>query len=87
MPGFPDVTKNCMLQSFHQSSKQFEVLFHKTTYDALPGIETITHGHLGCDRDITRTLDLMVMGIQILAISLLYMWPQIGMWLPRLLYR
>lgn len=27
------------------------------------------------------------MGIQILAIFLLYMWPQIGMWLPQLLYR
>lgn len=27
------------------------------------------------------------MGIQLLAIMLLYMWPQIGMWLPELLYR
>ena len=27
------------------------------------------------------------MGIQILAIFFLYMWPQIGMWLPQLLYR
>ena len=27
------------------------------------------------------------MGIQILAIFLLYMWPQIGMWLPQLLYK
>lgn len=34
--GFPDVAKNCMLQSFHQSSEQFEVLFNKTKYDALP---------------------------------------------------
>lgn len=34
--GFPDVTKVCMLQSFHQSSEQFEVLFNKTKYSALP---------------------------------------------------
>ncbi|MGA0570297.1 TRAP transporter substrate-binding protein [Variovorax sp. VNK109] len=35
--GFPDVAKNCMLQSFHQSGEQFEVLFNKTKYNALPG--------------------------------------------------
>jgi TRAP-type mannitol/chloroaromatic compound transport system substrate-binding protein len=35
--GFPDVAKNCMLQSFHQSSEQFEILFNKKRYDALPG--------------------------------------------------
>ncbi len=35
--GFPDVTKNCMLQSFHQSGEQFEVLFNKGKYNALPG--------------------------------------------------
>lgn len=34
--GFADVVKNCMLQSFHQSSEQFEVLFNKPKYDALP---------------------------------------------------
>ncbi len=34
--GFPDVVKNCMLQSFHQSGEQFEILFNKTKYDALP---------------------------------------------------
>ena len=34
--GFPDVAKNCMLQSFHQSAEQFEVLFNKAKYDALP---------------------------------------------------
>ena len=27
------------------------------------------------------------MGIQVLAIVLLYMWPQIGLWLPQLLYK
>jgi TRAP-type mannitol/chloroaromatic compound transport system substrate-binding protein len=34
--GFPDVSKVCMLQSFHQSSEQFEILFNKSKYDALP---------------------------------------------------
>jgi len=34
--GFPDVVKNCMLQSFHQSAEQFEILFNKSKYDALP---------------------------------------------------
>ncbi len=34
--GFPDVVKNCMLQSFHQSSEQFEILFNKAKYDPLP---------------------------------------------------
>ena len=34
--GFPDVAKNCMLQSFHQSGEQFEILFNKGKYDALP---------------------------------------------------
>jgi len=34
--GFPDVSKICMLQSFHQNAEQFEVLFNKTKYDALP---------------------------------------------------
>jgi TRAP-type mannitol/chloroaromatic compound transport system substrate-binding protein len=33
--GFPDVAKVCMLQSFHQSGEQFEILFNKTKYDAL----------------------------------------------------
>ncbi len=35
--GFPDVAKHCMLQSFHQCSEQFEILFNKKRYDALPG--------------------------------------------------
>lgn len=34
--GFQDVAKNCMLQSFHQSGEQFEILFNKTKYNALP---------------------------------------------------
>jgi TRAP-type mannitol/chloroaromatic compound transport system substrate-binding protein len=35
--GFPDVVKNCMLQSFHQSGEQFEILFNKGKLNALPG--------------------------------------------------
>ncbi len=34
--GFPDVVKNCMLQSFHQSTEQFEILFNRTKYNTLP---------------------------------------------------
>jgi len=36
MLGFADVSKVCMLQSFHQCSEQFEVLFNRAKYDALP---------------------------------------------------
>src|SRR5690606_38146404 len=34
--GFPDVSKVCMLQSFHQSSETFEIIFNKEKYAALP---------------------------------------------------
>ena len=34
--GFPDVSKICMLQSYHQNGEQFEITFNKTKYDALP---------------------------------------------------
>jgi TRAP-type mannitol/chloroaromatic compound transport system substrate-binding protein len=34
--GFPDVSKVCMLQSFHQNAEQFEILFNKAKFDALP---------------------------------------------------
>ncbi|MCC6775186.1 MAG: TRAP transporter substrate-binding protein [Hyphomicrobiales bacterium] len=34
--GFPDVSKVCMLQSFHQNAEQFEIMFNKAKYDALP---------------------------------------------------
>ena len=33
--GFPDVSKVCMLQSFHQNAEQFEIMFNKARYDAL----------------------------------------------------
>jgi TRAP-type mannitol/chloroaromatic compound transport system substrate-binding protein len=34
--GFPDVSKVCMLQSFHQNAEQFEILFNKDKYNGLP---------------------------------------------------
>jgi len=34
--GFPDVSKVCMLQSYHQNAEQFEIMFNKTKYDSLP---------------------------------------------------
>src|SRR5882672_4032427 len=34
--GFPDVSKVCMLQSYHQNGEQFEIMFNKTKYDGLP---------------------------------------------------
>ena len=40
--GFPDVAKNCMLQSFHQASESFEILFNKTKYNTLaPELKSI----------------------------------------------
>ena len=43
--GFADVVKNCMLQSFHQSGEQFEILFNKAKLEALPAElrNVITH--------------------------------------------
>jgi TRAP-type mannitol/chloroaromatic compound transport system substrate-binding protein len=34
--GFADVSKICMLQSYHQNAEQFEIMFNKTKYDTLP---------------------------------------------------
>ncbi|MDW8443771.1 MAG: TRAP transporter substrate-binding protein [Acetobacteraceae bacterium] len=34
--GFPDVSKVYMLQSFHQHTETFEILFNKSKFDALP---------------------------------------------------
>src|SRR5690606_4511582 len=35
--GFPDVAKVCMLQSYHQNAEQFEILFNRKKFEALPG--------------------------------------------------
>ena len=34
--GFPDVSKDYMVQSYHQSAECFEIVFNKTKFDALP---------------------------------------------------
>jgi TRAP-type mannitol/chloroaromatic compound transport system substrate-binding protein len=34
--GFPDVSKICMLQSYHQNAEQLEITFNKTKFDSLP---------------------------------------------------
>jgi TRAP-type mannitol/chloroaromatic compound transport system substrate-binding protein len=34
--GFADVSKVCMLQSYHQNAEQYEITFNKTKFDALP---------------------------------------------------
>jgi TRAP-type mannitol/chloroaromatic compound transport system substrate-binding protein len=34
--GFADVSKVCMLQSYHQNAEQLEITFNKAKYDALP---------------------------------------------------
>jgi TRAP-type mannitol/chloroaromatic compound transport system substrate-binding protein len=34
--GFPDVSKVCMLQSYHQNAEQFEIMFNKDKFNALP---------------------------------------------------
>ena len=34
--GFADISKVCMLQSYHQNAEQFEILFNKAKFDALP---------------------------------------------------
>ncbi|PJR09314.1 TRAP transporter substrate-binding protein [Sinorhizobium meliloti] len=34
--GFPDVSKVCMLQGYHQNAETFEILFNKGKFDGLP---------------------------------------------------
>jgi TRAP-type mannitol/chloroaromatic compound transport system substrate-binding protein len=34
--GFADVSKVCMLQSYHQNAESFEILFNKAKYEGLP---------------------------------------------------
>ena len=53
--GFPDVSKVCMLQSFHQNAEQFEIMFNKTKYDALPDKmrAIIANGVEAASQDVT----------------------------------
>jgi TRAP-type mannitol/chloroaromatic compound transport system substrate-binding protein len=40
--GFADVSKTCMLQSFHQCSEQFEIIFNRAKYESLaPELKSI----------------------------------------------
>ena len=40
--GFPDVSKDYMLQSYHQAAECFEIIFNKTKFDALaPELQAI----------------------------------------------
>src|SRR6202007_2778691 len=34
--GFADVSKVCMLQSYHQNAEQFEITFNKDKFNGLP---------------------------------------------------
>jgi hypothetical protein len=45
--GFPDVSKICMLQSYHQNSEQFEIMFNKTKYDGAAGKDEGDHRRRG----------------------------------------
>ena len=52
--GFPDVSKVCMLQSFHQSAEQFEILFNRTKYDSLPAeLKSIIHNAVDASADMS----------------------------------
>ena len=45
--GFADVSKVCMLQSYHQNAEQFEITFNKTKYDAPAGKDAGDHRQRG----------------------------------------
>jgi TRAP-type mannitol/chloroaromatic compound transport system substrate-binding protein len=53
--GFPDVSKVCMLQSYHQNAEQFEITFNKTKFDALPAKlrAIIENGVEAASQDVT----------------------------------
>jgi TRAP-type mannitol/chloroaromatic compound transport system substrate-binding protein len=53
--GFPDVSKVCMLQSYHQSAETFEIMFNKPKYDALPAkMKAIIAGSVeACSADMS----------------------------------
>ena len=53
--GFPDVSKICMLQSFHQSSEQFEIIFNKKKFNSLaPDLQAIlSYGTQAASQDMS----------------------------------
>jgi len=52
--GFADVSKICMLQSFHQNAEQLEITFNKTKFKALPPkMQAIIEGAVeACSQDM-----------------------------------
>src|SRR4249920_1825106 len=52
--GFADVSKICMLQSYHQNSEQLEISFNKTKFNALPAkLKAIIEGAVeACSQDM-----------------------------------
>ena len=52
--GFADVSKICMLQSFHQNAEQLEISFNKTKFKALPPkLQAIIEGAVeACSQDM-----------------------------------
>ena len=48
--GFADVSKVCMLQSYHQNAEQLEITFNKTKYEALPDEDEGDHRQCGRGR-------------------------------------
>ena len=52
--GFADVSKVCMLQSFHQNAEQLEISFNKTKFKALsPKLQAIIEGAVeACSQDM-----------------------------------
>src|SRR6476659_2612117 len=52
--GFADVSKICMLQSFHQNAEQLEISFNKTKFKALsPKLQAIIEGAVeACSQDM-----------------------------------
>jgi TRAP-type mannitol/chloroaromatic compound transport system substrate-binding protein len=53
--GFSDVSKVCMLQSYHQNAEQFEILFNKDKFNALPAKmqALIEHAIEACSADMS----------------------------------
>lgn len=53
--GLPEVARHCLLQSFHQSAEQFEVVFNRRRYNRLPDElrAVIRHAVEACSADMS----------------------------------
>jgi hypothetical protein len=67
---FPDVSKICMLQSYHQNTEQFEILFNKTKYDGAAGKDEGDHRQRGRCRKRGHVLWGVLVFVNLLAASL-----------------